>query len=461
MQNKDYNEQAVSEIISIIENEKDNYLILDLLSDYHDKDIAEAFEQLSEQQRRVLYGVFGTERMSDIFSFIDDVSTYLEELELSQAVDVLESMDADDAVDALDDVEDEEKRQQYISLMEGKASEDIKLITSYSDEQIGSMMTTEFVKIPDTFTIKQATKSVIKQASECENINTIYVIDENNKYCGAVELRDLIIARDYTPLEEIVSKNYPYLKADDLISENIKYLKSYAEDSMPVLNAENEIIGVVTYDDMVEAVDSDLSEDYMMFAGVSDSEDLKEKVTKSMAKRLPWLVLLFFLGMLVSAVVGIFEPIVEQVAVVICFQSLILGMAGNIGTQSLAVTIRVLMDNFVTPAQKVKFVFKELRVGAGVGALLGSLAVLFIGVYLHLMKAYIWQYSFRVSFCVGAAMFLSMIISSLVGTVIPMFFKKIKIDPAVASGPLITTINDLVAVVTYYTLAAIFLVSAL
>lgn len=461
MQNKNYNQQAVDSIISIIKEQNDNNLILELLSDYHDNDIAEAFEQLSANERKLVYQVLGTERMSDILSFIDDVSAYLEEMGLSQAVDVLESMDADDAVDALDDIEDEQKREQYISLMEGKAGQDVKLITSYSDEQIGSMMTTEFIKISHLSTVKQATKMVIKLASECENINTIYVVDENNKYYGAIELRDLIIARDYTPLEQIISKNYPTLKADALISENIEYLKSYAEESMPVLNEQDEIIGAVTYDDIVEAVDSDLSEDYMMLAGVSDSEDLKERLFKSIAKRLPWLVLLFFLGMLVSAVVGIFEPIVEQVAVIVCFQSLILGMAGNIGTQSLAVTIRVLMDSFITPTQKIKFIFKELKVGALNGALLGSLTVLFIGIYLHFIKAYTWIYSFKVSLCVGIAMLLSMIIASLVGTIVPMFFKKIKVDPAVASGPLITTINDLVAVVTYYLLAAVLLITAL
>ena len=159
--------------------------------------------------------------------------------------------------------------------------------------------------------------------------------------------------------------------------------------------------------------------------------------------------------------VGIFENVVSQLAIIVCFQSLILDMAGNVGTQSLAVTIRVLMDEDISAKQKFEFVLKEMRIGFANGLLLGSMAFLLLGIYIMVVKGKPWHYAFAISGCVGASLLLAMLISSLIGVLTPMFFHKIKIDPAVASGPLITTINDLVAVVTYYGLAAVVLIGML
>ena len=156
-----------------------------------------------------------------------------------------------------------------------------------------------------------------------------------------------------------------------------------------------------------------------------------------------------------------FEAVVDQIAVIVCFQSLILGMAGNVGTQSLAVTIRVLMDENLKTAQKIHLIFKEMRVGLCNGLLLGIVSFVFIGLYVWLFKKYELMFSFAVSGCVGIALLIAMVISSLVGTLIPLFFNKLKIDPAVASGPLITTINDLVAVVSYYGLAWLLLIQVM
>ena len=173
---------------------------------------------------------------------------------------------------------------------------------------------------------------------------------------------------------------------------------------------------------------------------------------------MPWLIILLFLGMGVSSVVGAFEAVVAVLPIVMCFQSLILDMAGNVGTQSLAVTIRVLMDENLTGKQKLHLVWKEMKVGFVNGLLLGSLAFVFIGIYIACFKHNAWLHAFLISSCVGVSLMVAMVISSLVGTLIPIFFHKIKIDPAVASGPLITTVNDLVAVVTYYGLAWLFLI---
>ena len=299
---------------------------------------------------------------------------------------------------------------------------------------------------------------MVRQAGEHDNISTIYVVDDEEKFYGAIDLKDLIIAREGDSLMDIVSTSYPYVHDHEHISDCIERIKDYAEDSLPVLREDGTIVGIITAQDIVEVVDEEMGDDYAKLAGLTAEEDLKETTIESMKKRLPWLIVLLFLGMAVSSVVGIFETVVAVLPIVMCFQSLILDMAGNVGTQSLAVTIRVLMDENLTTTQKMGLVVKEMRVGFSNGLFLGILAFLFIGLYVFLFKHNPIGHAFLISGCVGIALLVAMVISSMVGTLIPMFFHKIKVDPAVASGPLITTVNDLVAVITYYGLAWLLLI---
>lgn len=304
-------------------------------------------------------------------------------------------------------------------------------------------------------------RELIQQAGENDNISTLYVTDDDGKFYGAIDLKDLIIARENDELSALISESYPYLMDHDKISDSIENIKDYAEDSLPVLNNEKEILGIITAQDVIEVVDDEMGEDYAKLAGLTAEEDLKETTRESMSKRLPWLIILLFLGMAVSTVVGAFESVVAVLPIVICFQSLILDMAGNVGTQSLAVTIRVLMDERLSAKDKFMLVVKEMKVGFSNGLLLGVLAFVCLGIYIGFFKGTTMQSAFLISGCVGISLLVAMVISSLVGTLVPMFFHKIKVDPAVASGPLITTVNDLVAVVTYYGLAWIFLIHVL
>ncbi len=427
------------------------------LDDYHEKDIAAALEQLDQQHRLLVYHALGAERLSEVFAYLNDAGKYLRELPVKSAASILQEMDADDAVDALETVPPE-TRKALLEQMDSEAKADVRLICSYDEDEIGSQMTTNFILIDRQLTVKQAMRALIAQAEENDNISTIYVSGENGVFCGAIDLKDLIIARENTNLETLISTSYPYVSAHERIEDCIERLKEYAEDSIPVLNEKKRLIGIITAQDIVEVVDDEMGDDYAKLGGLTAEEDLNESLLVSVKKRLPWLIILLFLGMVVSTVVGLFEGVVAQIALLVCFQSLILDMAGNVGTQSLAVTIRVLMDESLTARQKLELVWKEMRIGLCNGGLLGVLALLFIGLYVWLFKGKTIHYAFCLSGCVGVSLLLSMVISSFVGTAIPMFFKKIKVDPAVASGPLITTVNDLVAVVTYYSLSWLMLV---
>ena len=209
---------------------------------------------------------------------------------------------------------------------------------------------------------------------------------------------------------------------------------------------------------VIEAVDDFLGVYYAKLAGLTSEDDMKEPMHRSIIKRIPWLLVLFFLGLGVSAVVGSFEKVISSLPFIVSFQSLVLDMAGNVGTQSLAVTIRVLSDERITARQTLRLLWKESRVGLILGVLLGSLSCVLVGAYLCITGTAV-NTAFLTSGCIGIALLVAMILSSFFGTIIPVFFKKIKIDPAVASGPLITTINDLIAVVTYYGLAWLLIIN--
>ena len=447
----------VEELIAIIRGNLSREELIDRLFDYHDNDIAEALELLTPEERKRLYSALGAERVAEIFAYLDDGDIYLKELSLKQQAKVISEMDSDDAVDILEEVDDDTKCK-ILGMLDKEASEDVRLLLSYDEDEIGSYMTTNFILIHNDLTVREAMRELVRQAGENDNISTIYVVDRQEQYYGAIELQDLIIAREHVELEDLISRSYPFVMDHEKISDCIEKIKDYAEDSIPVLLEDRSIGGIITAQDIVEVVDDEMGDDYAKLAGLTAEEDLNETTGERICKRLPWLVILLFLGMVVSAVVGVFESVVAVLPIVMCFQSLILDMAGNVGTQSLAVTIRVLMDENLTTGQKVKLMFKEMKIGFFNGAILAVMALVFLGAYIHLFKGFTLGYSLMISACVGVSLVGAMVVSSLVGTLTPIFFKKVGVDPAVASGPLITTINDLVAIVVYYGLVAVVLI---
>lgn len=427
---------------------------------YHESDIADALEELTQQQRRKIYDVLSDEELADIFSYLEDPAKYIAELKVEEAAEIISEMDSDDAVEILEEIDDK-LEDQIIELMDEEASEDVLLIQSYQDEQIGSRMTTNYIEVKNNMTIKQVMKEMIAQAQENDNISTIYVSDVDGKFYGAIDIKDLIIARAESDLEDIITNSYPTVHASSYIEDVIVDLVDYSEDSFPVLDENDHIIGIITATDLVDVVDEEISDDYAKLGGLSEEEDLDESIFSSVKKRIPWLIVLLFLGMGVSSVVGVFEKVVEIIPLVVCFQSLVLDMAGNVGTQSLAVTIRVLTNEDLSFKDKLSLVMKEVRVGLVNGLVLGTLSLAFITVYIMFVKQEVLTTSFLIAVCVGVALLIAMVASSLIGTIVPLVFNAIHVDPAVASGPLITTVNDLVSVVSYYGLAGLLLINIL
>lgn len=449
-----------AEIVSILRSKLTPKLIKERILAYHENDIAAALDELKREERIKLYSLLDTDTLASIFEYSENINEYIGEIALKKRAEVLSLLEATVLLDYLRSL-DEAERNMLIDLMKEETKSEISLLDSFDEDEIGSKMTTNFVTVTEGATVRQAMKSLIEQAADNDNISTIYVVDKDGLLVGAIDLKDLIIARETAELESITVTSYPYVYANELINECIERIKEYSEDSIPVLDLDNKLKGVLTSQNITELVDDEMSDDYAKLAGLSAEEDLHEPLKKSIVKRLPWLIILLVLGLLVSSVVGAFEGIISNLAIIVSFQSLILGMAGNVGTQSLAVTIRVLIDEQLDKKQKLYLIGKEARVGFTNGLILGAISIVFVGLYLFLFKSQSVEMSFSVSACTGIALLISILLSSITGTTIPLVLKKLKVDPAVASGPLISTLNDLVAVITYYGLAWLLLINFL
>ena len=451
-----------AEILEIIRSNSSPRIMLEKIEDYHANDIAGVFSALNMQERKKLYRISNPEMLAEIFEYIDedDAGKYLDEMDIRKAAAVVSEMETDTAANVLHQIE-KEKRTLIIDSIHPEIQKEIRLLASFDEDEIGSHMTTNCIIIKENLTIKQAMNELVRQAEDNDNISTLFVVDETDEFCGAIDLKDLIVARNTVPLDDLIVTSFPYVYANESIDDCIERLKDYSESYIPVLDNQNKVLGIITAQSIIEVVDDEMGEDYAKLAGLIAEEDLQEPLRESMKKRLPWLIILLGLGMIVSSVVGMFDKVVAQLTLIMAFQSLILDMAGNVGTQSLAVTIRVLTDENLTFKQKGHLVTKEMRVGLCNGLLLGIISFALVGLYIMLIKGKTLGFSFAVSGCIGVSLLLAMVISSAVGTLIPLFFKRIKVDPAVASGPLITTVNDLVAVVTYYGMSWILLLNVL
>lgn len=454
---RDYLDDLKSILNSEISDEEKKSKILQ----YHESDIADLLNELNDEETEKLYKILGNENIAEVWSHADDIEDIIEDIPAEKIADILETMDADDAIDVLEELDDE-KRDQIVDLMEPEAKEDIITISKYDEDQIGSRMTNNYISILNTNSVKEAMKRVVAEAAENDNVSLIYVVDEKDILIGVIELRDLIIARAGTDINSILKTNYPVFKATESVEDCIVEMKEYALDSYPIVKDDNnELIGVITSDDVTEATEEEMSEDYAKLAGLTDEEDSDQGVFHSVRKRLPWLIILLVLGLIQSFTMSGFEAVVASLPIIVFFQTLVLDMAGNSGTQSLAVTIRLLANHEDSKKQIARALFKELRVGIMNGLILGILSATFVFLYLIITKnpvanaatEFTYANATKGALIVGVSLLTAMAVSSFVGAFTPVVFSKINIDPAVASGPLITTINDITALLIYYGMA--------
>lgn len=439
---------------------KDNLLdevLKEKLSQFHANDVAQILCQIDKNQRLKLYSILSNEQLSEVFSYLENPTPFVEEISNEKVADIIEEMDSGDAVDILDEL-DKDKQEQIFNLLNDEVQHDLEIINAFEEDALGSLITNDFVVIKNTFTVKEAMNSLVKQAESVTNITTIFVTDEAGVYQGAILLKDLFIARATTPLENVIISSYPCFNANLKIGEVIDVLKEYSEPSLPIVDGDNKLIGALLQSTIVETAQSEMEEDYSKLAGLTTAMQERKGVLKHLALRLPWLIVLLGFSMLVSALISTFDFLIALIPLLAFFQPLILGMSGNTGTQALGVTLRSLSQN-LPKKSKLKTLLNETLIAFVNGLILAVISFVILGLYVYFFKQMPLDKSFALSGCIGVALTLSMTVSGFCGCAVPMLFKKLKIDPASASGPLITTASDLVSALTYYGIVALSLIA--
>lgn len=454
-----------TEILELVNSNISKEELHNAIIEYHPNDVAKIFDQLTLEQRRLLYQVLSIEELAPIFEHIDhkEIPDYFSELPIKDSIKILEHMEIDETVNILRLIDDDKLRFMYLNSMNKEISQTVKKLLEFSEDEVGSIMSTAYIEIKDNMLAKDAMRKVLTEAKTGAYINTLYVTNDQDMLVGVLSLRELIIAEKEEKINNIMYEKVISVTVDSSKEDAARIFKDYDFESLPVIDNKERLLGILTVDDIIDVIEEEATEDYAKFAGIIDGEIeyTTDTILGSFKRRSPWLIILLFIGIIASMIIGRFEKTIDAIPILSMFLPMILDMAGNVGTQSLAVTIRYLTDeDFFTRKKIWKHIGRELSIGFLNGL---AVSVLAFGIALVLLNIFGTGGNFfsleiiRTSAVISASMFASLIVSNIAGTVVPLIVHYFKIDPAAASGPFITTINDIIALSTYFTLATIFL----
>lgn len=417
----------------------------------HSYEQSEYFEISDDDVRQKMYRFLSPEEVSEFFENLEideeDYEALFETMNATYASQVLEQMSYDNAVDILNQLS-KKKIASLLMLMNREEAKEIKALLHYDEDTAGGIMTTEYISLTINTPVHEALMRVKDQAPDAETIYVIFVVDEDEKLVGVISLRDLIIAENDAYIEDIMSERVISANVADDQEDVAQTMRDYDFIAMPVVDYQNHLLGIITIDDIVDVMDEEASEDYSRLAGVSDIDSTDDTIFQTALKRLPWLLILTVLGMITASILGSFEETLEKVALLAAFIPIISGMSGNSGTQSLAVSVRNISTGDIKEKSKIKLALRE----SGSGFLTGITCA--VSLSLIIMLLYGQPY---LALIVGTSLTIAMTVGTTIGSVIPLVINRLGIDPAVASGPFITTINDIVSMLIYFGLATTFM----
>ncbi|EMV3081256.1 magnesium transporter [Staphylococcus pseudintermedius] len=417
----------------------------------HSYEQSEYFEISDDDVRQKMYRFLSPEEVSEFFENLEideeDYEVLFETMNATYASQVLEQMSYDNAVDILNQLS-KKKIASLLMLMNREEAKEIKALLHYDEDTAGGIMTTEYISLTINTPVHEALMRVKDQAPDAETIYVIFVVDEDKKLVGVISLRDLIIAENDAYIEDIMSERVISANVADDQEDVAQTMRDYDFIAMPVVDYQNHLLGIITIDDIVDVMDEEASEDYSRLAGVSDIDSTDDTIFQTALKRLPWLLILTVLGMITASILGSFEETLEKVALLAAFIPIISGMSGNSGTQSLAVSVRNISTGDIKEKSKIKLALRE----SGSGFLTGITCA--VSLSLIIMLLYGQPY---LALIVGTSLTIAMTVGTTIGSVIPLVINRLGIDPAVASGPFITTINDIVSMLIYFGLATTFM----
>jgi magnesium transporter len=425
-------------------------VLKEYLEDIHAHDLSELFVDLTKEERHRVYALLGTEKLADLVSYLDseEAAEIIVEFDINRQKEIVEMMEPDDAVDMIQELE-EEDQEELLELL-GEESEIAQLI-SYDEDETGSAMTTLMVVVTPDMDVKVATKKVIKEAADVESISTIFVVDNQGIYLGVVPLKVLLKAKTPLSIEEIMEE-YPFAYDKESIEHTVQSIRNYAIYELPVVDENRKLLGMITLDDALDIYQEEAQEDFEKLAGLPETIEDSGPI-RTAFHRLPWLLTLLLISVPISLVTHSFEQVLAAVAILIVFQPMILDSAGNVATQTLAVTLKMFSTN---EKGLLRNSYREILTGMMNGFVIGLIAFIMTLVFAYINTS-LTQDPFLIAFVVGFSLWLTVFLAPVVAILIPLTLRFLKFDPAVASGPFITTIIDVAALIIYFGLAGIML----
>lgn len=457
--------EFVDQIALILEQDLTDEALFETLNEFHPYDLSLAFQTLSETAQIQTMKRLPIPFVAGIFEHYssEEQIVLLQQMDALYAVQIIDKMETDDAVDLLRYLEDEEIDVDFVNLLSPKKRADLKKYWNYQDHEIGSVMSNSFIELSKSMTVKEAMRKVTSVAGETDYISILYVLEKKH-LVGYLKLKQLIIARASQTIGEIMETRMVSVQATDDKESAAQLLTEYGISSIAIVDQDNHLIGIATHDDLMDVISEAKSEDYRKFAAlVADDEALKsDNIIKNVKNRLPWLAILLGLSLLTSVILGLFEHqltgsvgAMTLAASLAIYLPLILDMSGNTGTQSLAVMIRYLTKNKqdLNKQEMKQHIKRELFTGITQGFFIGIMIMGIILLTRWASRGSLDQVAFMTAIVTSGSICVALIVSTVNGAMIPLVMNHFKIDPAVASGPFITTISDIITLTLYYSIS--------
>jgi magnesium transporter len=440
--------ELLEQINSLIleNNEKELH---DLLHELHYADIAEIMEELDEDGARYVFNTLDSEKTADILLELDDEVrvNILKQLSAKEIAEEIDELDTDDAADIIAELPESKKEQVISELEDVEHAKDIVDLLRYDEDTAGGLMGKELVKVNENWNVLTCVKEMRSQAEHVTRVHSIYVVDDDNRLKGRLSLKDLLTTSTKTPISEVYIKKVDYVKVNTPNVEVARIMQKYDLEAIPVVDEMNRLVGRVTIDDVVDVIKEEADKDYQMAAGITQDVEAGDSVLEMITGRLPWLLIGMVIELIASLVLQDNQTSVQQYSTLMIFVPLLSATAGNIGVQASAIVVQGLANGSLKQFSKNYF-SKELMVAMISGTIISSFLFLYHSV---MYKQYL------VGLAISTSMVVVILFAATLGTLVPLFLHKNKIDPAIATGPFITTTNDVFGIMIYFGIARMIL----
>jgi magnesium transporter len=437
---KDFLEQIRQAI-----SDEDKDWILKNIHDLHFADIAEIIDELSNEEAKYVYFQLTEDQQADVLMELEEEvrDRFVKSLSPKEIADQLENLDSDDAADILGELSDERVQEVILHMEDDEAAEDIVELLNYDEDTAGGLMQKEFIQARLDWPVNRCLVELRRQAEDVEKVYTIYVVDDFNRLVGVLSLKRLLFTNVKTQIRDLYqSKNIISVKTSDSSEEVAKIMEKYDLVAIPVVDLQNKLVGRITFDDVVDVIKEEADKDFQLASGISERIEENASVWRISRARLPWLLIGMLGGILSAQVISRFEVEITKITALAFFIPLITAMGGNVGVQSSAIVVQSLAKGKDQLGSIMKKIAKESLVGLVNGIFL---ALIIYGIATVFENA-------TLGFVVSLSLFVVIIFAAVFGTLIPLVLDKYNIDPALATGPFVTTLNDVLGLFIYFTI---------